>query len=253
MSVMGAALVVFAVLAAREVRAAAVPTGIQSYFVIGHEQHVWDMFFRVVDAESGVTLSDSMESVVAITASSDNQVVTYDHWEDGFETDITNPAQDTTQVLGNGDMSDGCAGYFTTGTCSADSDDVLNKGDTLTLNSTEDPGVACTPSISWPTEYSDLSCVVPVNPRVTVAAPNVPDDEIRFDGGDQVAGTGGPLVAIHGQTPTASLPNIITGATEMLSLQTVEDATSYSIPVGEDTFAGNNTTRASPLTSIELP
>jgi hypothetical protein len=56
-----------------------VPTGRQDYFVLGHEQHVWNMMQRVRSGEGGPAFQNGMNTVVSAVASSDGQVVTYDH------------------------------------------------------------------------------------------------------------------------------------------------------------------------------
>ena len=44
---------------------------------------------------------------MSFSASADNTVIYYDHWEDGYESDITHPKQSTTLGLGNGNPADG--------------------------------------------------------------------------------------------------------------------------------------------------
>ncbi len=83
-----------------------IPTGYQRYHVIGHEQHVWDMFQYVRDQQGSGDFADYVRSIVSITASSYNQVIIYDHWEDGFEADIDNPVQSSTLVFGDLDRRD---------------------------------------------------------------------------------------------------------------------------------------------------
>ena len=54
-------------------------------------------------------LSNSVRTILSITAPYPNVVMTYDHWEDGYETDITIPVQATTKVWGDGDLTNGIA------------------------------------------------------------------------------------------------------------------------------------------------
>ena len=84
-----------------------VPTGLQEYFVLGYEQHIWDMMDKVQNGEGGAQFGNGMNSVVTATASADNQVVYYDHWEDGFEADIFNPVQLSTLIIGDGNPANG--------------------------------------------------------------------------------------------------------------------------------------------------
>ena len=113
-----AAICVLAVLTAAAVGAQSVPTGVQEYYVLGWEQHIWDMMDRVQNGEGGAQFVNGMNSVVTATASADNQVIYYDHWEDGPDAELANfPDVDTSSlqlstlvigdgVGGNGDICD---------------------------------------------------------------------------------------------------------------------------------------------------
>jgi hypothetical protein len=50
---------------------------------------------------------DPLAVFVTFSAATDNTVIYYDHWEDGYERDITNPVQSTTQVFGDGNPANG--------------------------------------------------------------------------------------------------------------------------------------------------
>ena len=82
-------------------------------------------------------------------------------------------------------------------------------------------------------------CSVPLNPRNS--------NDIRFDGGDLIKTTGGPLTLIHSQYP---LTNYIGGSIEILSRQAVEAARSYSVPIGENLYVANTVTE--PFHYVEL-
>ncbi len=217
---LGSALVLSVLLTAPSVAAQSVPTGYQDYFVLGFEQHVWDMMEKVRSDEGGDAFADGMNSVITAVASADNQILYYDHWEDFLEGDILAPSQGTTLVLGDDNPANGSACYYTTdprvAPCNGTNDDVLFEGTFLTLNS--DQGLGC----------DRIDCSVPLNPRDSA-------NDIRFDGGDRVVTSGGPLSMIHNQNP---LSQYIGGATENISFQTVEAARSYSIPIGEDIYGG---------------
>lgn len=119
-------------------QAQTVPTGFQEYHVVGQEQHIWDMLNRPVieQASVGFFLANSMRSVVSVTASSDNQIIYYDQWEDGFEANIlTVQTQNTTLVFGDGNPANGdaCAFNPTPGCLN----DTIFAGDTLSLRSDE--------------------------------------------------------------------------------------------------------------------
>jgi hypothetical protein len=209
-----------------------VPTGFQEYHVLGHEQHVWDMMSNLANAEGApLPVPQGMNSVISATATANNQVIYYDHWEDGFEADIRNPVQTSTLVVGDADLTNGQICQFNPlipcGT------DFLLTGDFVNFNSDQGlvagvGGCAAAPN--------DLFCSVPLTPRPAPGA-NC-SSGCRFDGGDLLFTSGGPLSVVHTQDP---LSPFIGGATEMLSRQAVENATSYTVPVGVDTYAGNNT------------
>jgi hypothetical protein len=50
---------------------------------------------------------DPLAVFVTFSAGTDNTVIYYDHWEDGYEKDITNPTQSTTLVFGDGNPANG--------------------------------------------------------------------------------------------------------------------------------------------------
>ncbi|MBN2006622.1 MAG: DUF11 domain-containing protein [Anaerolineae bacterium] len=96
--------------------AAQIPTGYQDYYVLGYEEHVLDAFQKIRTLDDFPTC---ICSVVTLVATADGQVVYYDHWEDGYEADLRNPLQTTTEVypLSSGDIlalkSDGASGGAT--------------------------------------------------------------------------------------------------------------------------------------------
>lgn len=51
--------------------------------------------------------NDPIAVFVTFSAATDGTVIYYDHWEDGYETDITDPVQPTTLVFGDGNASNG--------------------------------------------------------------------------------------------------------------------------------------------------
>lgn len=58
--------------------------------------------------------------------------VWFDHHEDGFEVDVTNPTKSSTQIWGDGDASNGCAPG--TSSCT-DANDILTAGQSILLKS----------------------------------------------------------------------------------------------------------------------
>jgi hypothetical protein len=119
------------VLLPQDLPAQGMSAGIQEYIVLGRESQVFDFLYN--DSENpdnncnGLDSVTAMESVVTLTATLDGQTVVYDHWEDGYETDIFSPGQSTTTV------------YH------------LNRGEVLSLESNGSGG--------------GINAVVPVQPR----------------------------------------------------------------------------------------
>ncbi|RME48005.1 MAG: DUF11 domain-containing protein, partial [Caldilineae bacterium] len=213
------ALFLFLLLGAIPVRA--LPPGFQEYFVLGNEYHIYRML-----RSTGVNIPPLdasqryMASIVDITITADRQVVYYDHWEDGYEADPLNPAQSSTLVFGDGDPANGNAADYT-----GRAGDMLRAGDSLSLSS------------RYPlTATAALTGYVPINPRQPA--------DIRFDGGDRLVATAGPIGLVHNLWPvdmSQSPPDQtwMGDSWEIYSTQALQNALSYRIPVGED-MAGSN-------------
>ncbi|MFV0371669.1 MAG: hypothetical protein ACK5JI_08570 [Azonexus sp.] len=76
----------------------------------------------------GGSPSNVIETVIAITATSSKTIVIYDHWEDGYETDLSNPLQSTTKVWTYTDAD----GWFV----DTDGDGIGNNGEAAVANGT---------------------------------------------------------------------------------------------------------------------
>jgi uncharacterized repeat protein (TIGR01451 family)/fimbrial isopeptide formation D2 family protein len=225
------AIVFIVIICSVSVWAQSVPTGYQDYLVLGNEEHVWRFFGLINTGEGGPGFPQAaMASVVGASASADGQVVYYDQWEDGFEANPLSPVQATTLVLGDGNSANGDANTYTNDP--RVTSDVILSGTNLVLNSDQAAG---------PT----LQQVIPMSPGRNSA-------DIRFDGGDRIYSSGGPLTVIHYQHPATV--EVIGGSTEMLSLQAVAEASSYSVPVGTDTFTryGGSGTPGEPFKYVWL-
>ncbi len=114
-----------------------IAAGVQEYYVVGRSSQVFDFMSYVFNnGASSTPLTGGLVSVVSIVATTDNEVVLYDHWEDGYEADIFNPVQTSTTRT------------------------VLTRGQTLSLAS-RTTGGSCGPT------STTITCVVPM-PRGTV-------------------------------------------------------------------------------------
>ncbi len=99
------------------------------YFAPFPEEQVKQSFDSIYQENS-----TSYVSVVYIMAAEENTVIVYDHWEDAYEPDITQPIQPatTTLVFGDGDISNGNADdYCANSRCSGD---IVGAGDVLVLS-----------------------------------------------------------------------------------------------------------------------
>ncbi|MEM8828799.1 MAG: SdrD B-like domain-containing protein [Cyanobacteria bacterium P01_G01_bin.19] len=78
------------------------------------------------DGTNNFNSATEIDSIISLTISTDNTVVYYDHWEDGFESNLNSPIQTSTQIWGDNNPDNGIAPGFTT--------DVLNAGDFIVLD-----------------------------------------------------------------------------------------------------------------------
>jgi len=176
------------------------PTGYQEYYVLGYEEHIWRAFDAIYDG----SVSENICSTVSLVATADHQVIYYDHWEDGYEADLLNPRQSSTLIFGDGDPSNGGEGA-----------DILMAGDKINLTSNQNI-----------TATNTITGYVPVNPRDPAY--------IRYDGGDRIISSGGPINLVHAMWPCDE--SWVGGAWEVYSRQAYANAYAYTIPIGEDLY-----------------
>ncbi len=117
------ALVGAAWLAAMASVAQAGPAASQFFYVPMPEGNIRTSLLAIYPS-TGSTLN----TVVSIVPSSDSTIIYYDHWEDGYEADIANPVQATTQVWGDNDPGNGIPPGFAS--------DILDAGDVIALVNT---------------------------------------------------------------------------------------------------------------------
>lgn len=67
----------------------------QVHFVPMPEDQIWSGIQNIYSSSSS---NNKIESIIAITATSNDTYVVYDHWEDGYEADIKNPQSTTTRI-----------------------------------------------------------------------------------------------------------------------------------------------------------
>lgn len=190
--------------------AQAQPVGYQEYFVLGYEEHIWRAFVGIYDDPGPpappLNLNDGyICSTVSLVATADFQVVYYDHWEDGYESDLLNAVQPTTMVYGDGNPNNGGTG-----------NDILRAGDDINL--TSDQGIG---------GPNAVNASVPVSPLRNA-------NYRRYDGGDRVMTSGGPVNLTHAMWVLNN--TWIGGAWEVPSRQTYNGTFVYRIPIGQDLY-----------------
>jgi hypothetical protein len=79
-------------------------------------------------SSGGQTYSNVVRNVTSIKSTYPNAIITYDEWEDGYESDITVPVQSTTKVWGDGNVNNGVAPGYPT--------DIIPAGGSLILDNT---------------------------------------------------------------------------------------------------------------------
>jgi uncharacterized repeat protein (TIGR01451 family) len=196
-----------AVVAIAPTPASAGPAPVMTGYVPMPADQFWDVMQNV---GGGTAIGTTVRFTVGITNAGAGAVMYYDHWEDGFEADIANPVQATTEVWGDGNAANGTAVNHCT-TCGGD---LLTPGDVLIMrNDIPTPGHAiggCTANAPVPP--------APLNTRC-------------YDGRDKVAATRG-FALTAGGFPVSN-GSVIGGAVS--AYDTSKYGTDYYAPVGEDT------------------
>ena len=103
---------------------------IQTFFVPvpAVETQIW------AEALQPVVDNDVVRSVISITGTSAGTVIYYDHWEEGFEFDVTSPAQASTLIWGDFNPANGDVSLF----CASCAGDTVGAGDIIILENDVD-------------------------------------------------------------------------------------------------------------------
>ena len=142
--------------------------------------------------------SDTIRTIISVTGAVDGTLVYYDHWEDGFELDLAEPVQSSSEVWGDGNAANGAPPG-----CSVDACDVFGAGDNAAL-------------------INDVFA----NPRSPAT--------VRYDGGDRFGATSPVAVTRAGWALDPG--TLLAGAVEVYPLDAW--GTRYDIPMGEDSGLG---------------
>jgi len=147
--------------------------------------------------------------------------IIYDHWEDGYEANITNPVQPTTQIWGDGDLSNGAAPGFPT--------DIIPAGSTIILSNSLTSGHDNTSTYNPNGAGADATLQATVD----------------YDGKDKVYASG-----------EASMSKFAWGTSGTVSVSassvppTRDWGTSYILPVGQNTANGGSMFQITSLSII---
>ena len=103
----------------------ALPDPVQTYFVPLPEQDLYGVF-KDITPNNPTAVSGNVQSVISLAVAAANTVIYYDHWEDGYEADPRLRTQSSTQIWGDGDLSNGIAPGTT--------NDILRGGSAIVLS-----------------------------------------------------------------------------------------------------------------------
>ncbi len=99
------ACVLSLLLAACVATAAALPAVRQTFFVPFPEAD-FQTSLKAIDT-TGTAVGNQIKSTISIVVPTAGTIIVYDHWEDGYEADPSNPTQSSTQIWGDGNPAHG--------------------------------------------------------------------------------------------------------------------------------------------------
>lgn len=180
----------------------------QTFFIPMPEGDVFENALRKInsgaDKNGNLWVRGKMVSLVSVAISTDDTVIYYDHWEDGYEKDATNPKSQNTGIWGDGNASNGCRPDVALVRTCLDADDVLNAGDSFVIES----------KITVPRDTSNWFS----------------SGGIKIDGGDRLE-VNFPVTITRGEY--AEYPgSLLAGGVEVHD--TSKWGTEYEAPVGRD-------------------
>jgi hypothetical protein len=173
---------------------------VQTFYIPFPEDVMFNEFFVPINRNA---TKGSVMSIIALSISTDNTIIWYDHWEDGYDADVTNTttASKKTEVWGDGNATNGCQPTIV---CT-NAADVLMAGTSFVIQNIVDP-------VRNPLVY-------------------------KYDGGDKVA-TNFPIAITRGGYPTRP-GSVLAGAMEVLD--TSFWGKDFIAPVGNNTVKASFT------------
>ncbi len=97
---------------------------VQTFFIPFPEAD-FQTSLKAIDV-TGTPVGNSMKTIISMVVPTGGTVVRYDQWEDGYEADLNAPVQSTTQIWGDGNLSNGVAPGYPS--------DIFPAGATVNLN-----------------------------------------------------------------------------------------------------------------------
>jgi IgGFc binding protein len=165
------------------------------------EQSTYQDVFGKMDTSEFKTPA-FMTVMLSVTISTDKTVVWFDHWEDGFDVDVTNPLyamSKTTEIWGDGNAANGCSPHIAKVNCT-NVNDILNAGTSIVM-------------------------------RNDVPLPRDAAANVLYDGGDKILSSF-PVAVTRASFPR-SPGSVMAGAVEVYD--TSSWGSKYEAPVGEGT------------------
>ncbi|OYQ43929.1 hypothetical protein CHX27_08140 [Flavobacterium aurantiibacter] len=98
----------------------------KTFYMPFPERDLWDAFRRASNVIGNNALTNTVRNVTSIKSPYPNVIITYDHWEDGYESNISLPTQASTLVWGDGNLNNGVAPGYPT--------DILPAGASIVLD-----------------------------------------------------------------------------------------------------------------------
>ena len=164
---------------------------VQTYFVPLPEDDLLNSFLLINQTPTYGARSP-ITTILSIAVAADNTIIVYDHWEDGYELDPSNPQQISTAIWGDGNLANGAPPGVTT-----NSGDILKGGQSLVIQN-------------------------------NVPAPRNGDNTNYFDGKDKISATFPIAITRSGYPGNAG--SLMAGAVEVFNTEFW--GVNYIAPVG---------------------
>ncbi len=172
-----------------------------TYFIPYPADNVDDLYDL---GNNSVGPGNDVNMIISMALARDGMIIYYDHWEDGYETNITTPAQVCTEVWGDGDEINGKPPNYAPG------DDTLGQIKPVVLEN---------------------EIALPTNP-VSLSGPCNAANGYNYDGGDKLTAVGGNIAISVAAWVTPEAEELYAGSWELYP--TARWGTDFIIPIGED-------------------